>query len=148
MTTEMLIVGGTRTAAADGRTFAVDEPALGEPMAEVSEAGAEDVRRSVDVASRAFEEGPWGRMNATERGRVLLRASVLFRERLEEFAELEARNGGKPINAARGELAIVANVLEYWCGAANKIFGETILIQPPGIAVILREPVVVCALVT
>ena len=61
---------------------------------------------------------------------------------------LEARNGGKPIGNARAEIDIVANVFEYWGGAANKITGETIPIVPPGIDVTLREPVGVCALIT
>jgi len=64
------------------------------------------------------------------------------------LAQLEARNGGKPISAARGEIDLVANVFEYWGGAANKVFGETIPIVPPGLDVTLREPVGVCALVT
>ena len=72
----------------------------------------------------------------------------LIRERQEDLARLEARNGGKPINAARGEIDLVANVFEYWGGAANKIFGETIPIVPPGIDVTLREPVGVCVLIT
>jgi acyl-CoA reductase-like NAD-dependent aldehyde dehydrogenase len=73
---------------------------------------------------------------------------VLLLERLETFAAAESRNAGKPINAARGEIGTVANVLEYWGGAANKIFGETIPIQDPGLDVTLREPVGVCALIT
>ena len=72
----------------------------------------------------------------------------MIRERQEDLARLEARNGGKPINAARGEIDLVANVFEYWGGAANKIFGETIPIVPPGIDVTLREPVGVCVLIT
>jgi acyl-CoA reductase-like NAD-dependent aldehyde dehydrogenase len=148
MTTELLVLGGERTAAADGATFEVIEPGTGEPMAEVAEASVEDAKRAVDVAARAFEEGAWRRMSATERGRVLLRASVLVRERLESIAAAESRNAGKPINAARGEIGTVANVLEYWGGAANKIFGETIPIQDPGLDVTLREPVGVCALIT
>jgi len=146
--TELLVLGGERTASADGATFDVIEPGTGEAMAEVAEAGVEDARRAVDVAARAFEEGAWTRMSATERGRVLLRASVLLRERLESFAAAESRNAGKPINAARGEMGVVANVLEYWGGAANKIFGETIPVQDPGLDVTLREPVGVCALIT
>ena len=66
----------------------------------------------------------------------------------EDLARLEARNGGKPITAARGEIGLVANVFEYWGGAANKIIGETIPIQQPGIDLTLREPVGVCALIT
>ncbi|MGH2529339.1 MAG: aldehyde dehydrogenase family protein [Actinomycetota bacterium] len=146
--TELLVLGGERAAATEGKTFEVIEPGTGRPMAEVAEAGAEDARRAVEVAHRAFEEGPWPRTSATERGRVLLHAAALFRERLEDFARVEARNGGKPISAARGEMGIVAGVLDYWGGAANKIFGESIPVQDPGIDVTLREPVGVCALIT
>ncbi len=148
MATELMVLGGEHTAAAEGKTFEVTEPGTGGPMAEVAEAGVEDARRAVEVAHRAFEEGAWPRTNATERGRVLLRASAMLRERIEDFAVLEARNAGKPINSARGEINLVANVLEYWGGAANKIFGETIPVQDPGIDVTLREPVGVCALIT
>ncbi|MBI3648693.1 MAG: aldehyde dehydrogenase [Actinobacteria bacterium] len=145
---EMLMLGGERVAAAGGKTFEVVEPATAAPMAEVAEASPEDARRAVDVATGAFDEGPWPRTSARERGRVLTKASFLIRERLEDLARLEARNGGKPISAARGEIEIVANVFEYWGGAANKIFGETIPIVPPGIDLTLREPVGVCVLVT
>ena len=102
----------------------------------------------MEIAARAFDEGPWRRTSATERGRVLLRASGLVRDRLEDLARLEARNGGKPIAAARGEIGLVAAVFEYWGGAANKITGETIPIQQPGIDLTLREPVGVCVLIT
>jgi len=147
MTTELLVLGGERVEATEGATSEVIEPGTGEPMAEIADAGAEDARRAVDIAHRAFEEGAWPRMSATERGRVLLRASGLLRERLEAFAAVESRNAGKPINAARGEIGTVANVLEYWGGAANKIFGETVPVQDPGLDVTLREPVGVCALI-
>jgi betaine-aldehyde dehydrogenase len=146
--TELLVLGGERAPAAGGRTFEVIEPALGVPMAEVAEAGEEDARRAVDVAHRAFEEGPWPRTSATERGRVLLRASTLVHERLEELAQIEARNVGKPIRDARDEMGIVAATLEYWGGATNKIFGETVPVQDPGLDVTIREPVGVCALIT
>jgi len=148
VTTELLILGGERAASAEGKTFEVIEPGTGTPMIEVAEAGAEDARRAVDTAVRAFEEGAWPRMSATERGRVLLRASTLFRDRLEAFAVAESRNAGKPINSARAEMGIVAGVLEYWGGAANKIFGETIPVQDAGLDVTIREPVGVCALIT
>jgi len=148
VTTELLVVGGERQRAAESGTLNVIEPGTGAPMAEVAEAGPEDARRAVDVALRAFEEGPWPRTSATERGRVLLRASVLVRERLEDLARVEARNVGKPIGDARDEIGIVADTLEYWGGAANKIFGETVPVQDPGLDVTLREPVGVCALIT
>src|SRR5262249_58832259 len=81
-------------------------------------------------------------------GRILTTASFLIRERLEDLARLEARNGGKPIGAARAEIDIVANVFEYWGGAANKIFGETIPIVPPGLDVALRGTPGGCGLIT
>ncbi len=146
--TELLVLGGQRVAAADGKSFDVTEPATAEPMAEVAEGGPEDARRAVDTAAKAFEEGAWRRMSARERGRLLTNASLLIRERQEDLARLEARNGGKPIGSARAEIDIVANVFEYWGGAATKIFGETIPIVPPGIDLTLREPVGVCVLIT
>jgi betaine-aldehyde dehydrogenase len=145
---DLLMIGGERVTAAEGKTFEVIEPGTAAPMAEVAEGGVEDARRAVDVAVKAFEEGPWPQTSARERGRVLTKASFLIRERLEDLARLEARNGGKPISAARGEIDIVANTFEYWGGAANKIFGESIPVVPPGIDVTIREPVGVCVLIT
>jgi acyl-CoA reductase-like NAD-dependent aldehyde dehydrogenase len=148
MTIERLVIGGERVPAADGKTFALIEPGSGKPFAEVTEAGTQDVEKAVQTAHKAFEGGRWPRLSATERGRVLLRASTLVRERLEDIAVVEARNAGKPIRDARGEIGLVAGVLEYWGGAANKIFGETIPVQDAGLEVTLREPVGVCALIT
>ena len=148
MTIERLVIGGERVPAAEGKTFAVIEPGSGKPFAEVTEAGTQDVEKAVQTAHKAFEEGRWPRLSATERGRILLRASTLVRERLEDIAVIEARNAGKPIRDARGEIGLVAGVLEYWGGAANKIFGETIPVQDAGLEVTLREPVGVCALIT
>jgi acyl-CoA reductase-like NAD-dependent aldehyde dehydrogenase len=148
MTTELLVVGGERRPAAEDKTFTVIEPGTGLPMAEVAEAGPEDARRAVDVAVTAFDEGLWPRTSATNRGRVLSRASVLVRERLEDLARLEARNAGKPIRDARDEIGTVADTLEYWGGAANKILGETVPVQDPGLDITLREPVGVCVLIT
>jgi len=148
MHTEYLVLGGERVPAAEGKTFDVIEPGQGKAFARVAEASVEDVARAVQVAYKTLEEGSWSRLSATERGRILLKASVLVRERLEVLATLEARNAGKPIQDARGEIALVANVLEYWGGAANKIGGETLPVQDAGLEITLREPIGVCALIT
>jgi acyl-CoA reductase-like NAD-dependent aldehyde dehydrogenase len=145
---ESLVMGGERVEAADGATLEVIEPATADAMGTVASAGPEDATRAVDIAHRAFEDGAWPRLSARERGRLLTKASLAIRDRQEELATLEARNGGKPISSARAEIDIVANVFEYWGGAANKITGETIPIPPPGIDLTLREPVGVCALIT
>src|SRR6266568_2140080 len=147
MTIERLVLGGERVLAAEDKSFSVIEPGTGKSFAEVAEAGIQDVEQAVQIANRAFEEGKWSRLSATERGRILLRASTLVRERLQDIAVVEARNAGKPIQDARGEIGLVAAVLEYWGGAANKIFGETIPVQDAGMEVTLREPVGVCALI-
>ena len=146
--TELLVLGGERVPALAGATTDVLEPATGAVAWQTARADADDAARAVDIAARAFDDGAWRRLSARERGRVLTRASFLIRDRQEELARLEARNGGKPIGNARAEIDIVANVFEYWGGAANKITGETIPIVPPGIDVTLREPVGVCALIT
>jgi betaine-aldehyde dehydrogenase len=148
MNIEHLVLGGERVPAANGKSFTVIEPGLGEPFAEVAEAGTEDVEQAVHTAYKAFDEGRWPRLSATERGRVLLKASTLLGERLEEIAVVEARNAGKPIRDARGEVGLAAAVFEYWGGAANKIFGETIPVQDAGLEITLREPVGVCGLIT
>ena len=122
MNIEQLVLGGKRVSAADGKTFSVIEPSQGKPFAEVAEAGIEDIERAVRTAYQAFDEGRWPRLSATERGRILLKASTLLRERLEEIAVVEARNAGKPIRDARDEVGLAASVFEYWGGAANKIF--------------------------
>ncbi len=147
MTIERLVLGGERVLAAEDKSFSVIEPGTGKSFAEVAKAGIQDVKQAVQIANRAFEEGKWSRLSATERGRILLRASTLVRERLQDIAVVEARNAGKPIQDARGEIGLVAAVLEYWGGAANKIFGETIPVQDAGMEVTLREPVGVCALI-
>ncbi|MFL5695812.1 MAG: aldehyde dehydrogenase family protein [Ktedonobacteraceae bacterium] len=148
MKIEHFVLGGERVPAADGKSFAVIEPGSGQSFAEVAEAGPEDVERAVQRAYWAFEQGRWARLSATDRGRILLQAATLVRERLEDIAVIEARNAGKPIRDARGEVALVAAVLEYWGGAANKISGETIPVQDTGLEITLREPVGVCALIT
>jgi acyl-CoA reductase-like NAD-dependent aldehyde dehydrogenase len=145
---ESLVMGGERVEASDGATLEVVEPATGDAMDTVASAGPQDATRAVDLAQRAFEHGVWPRMSARERGRLLTKTSLVIRDRQEDLATLEARNGGKPISSARAEIDIVANVFEYWGGAANKITGETIPIPPPGIDLTLREPVGVCALIT
>jgi acyl-CoA reductase-like NAD-dependent aldehyde dehydrogenase len=146
--TELLVLGGERVAAVEGATTDVVEPSTGQSAWEVAQASPEDAKRAVDVAVDAFESGPWRRMSARERGNILTKASFLIRERHEELAEIEARNGGKPIGGARAEIDIVANTYEYWGGAANKIFGETIPVVPPGLDVSLREPVGPCVLIS
>jgi acyl-CoA reductase-like NAD-dependent aldehyde dehydrogenase len=146
---DLLVVAGQRQAARDGATTEVLAPATGEPFARVARAGPEDVELALTAADAAFDDGrgPWPSTSATVRGRVLGRVAELLRERAEDLAELEARGAGHPIGDARWEVEAAARTFEYYAGAANKHLGATLPIMDPGLAITLREPVGVCALI-
>ncbi len=145
--TYQLVIGGRHCAAADGATFEVNEPSTGLTLATVSEAGPPDIDRALAIAHDEFDSGAWRRTNATDRGRVLLAAAGLLRQRAEQFAVAEVRGAGHPIANARWEANTAADVLEYFAGAANKHYGDVIPVQDPGVDLAVREPVGVCALV-
>jgi acyl-CoA reductase-like NAD-dependent aldehyde dehydrogenase len=142
-----MLIGGQPSAGQDGKVFELIEPATGEPLAEVSQAGATDVNHALAIAQQAFNQGAWPGTSATARGRVLARGAQLLRERAETFATIEARNAGKAIRDARTEVEGAAACLEYYAGAANKFFGEVVPVQDPGLDVVLREPVGVVGLI-
>ncbi|MBE0690134.1 MAG: aldehyde dehydrogenase family protein, partial [Anaerolineae bacterium] len=144
---EGLASGGKRIASADGRTAPAYNPATGQPIADVAQASAADVDATVKLAHQRFSEGAWKTMRSRERGQILQRIANLIRERQETLAQIESANGGKPINAARGEIGAVANTFEYYAGAVNKIHGQTIPANANGTALTFREPLGVCALI-
>ena len=147
--TERLIIGGERHDAADGATFDVLDPSTGQPHATVSRAGPTDVDAAVAVAHRAFDDGrgAWPATNATVRGRVLHQVSELIRARADELSTAESIDAGHPIGDARWEVEAAARTFEYYAGAANKHFGQTIPVQDAGLDVVLREPVGPVALI-
>jgi betaine-aldehyde dehydrogenase len=141
-----MLIGGEQVDAADGQTFDVVNPANGEIFARAPLGGREDVDRAVTAAQKAFE-GPWATWSASKRGRTLLKYSQLVKSHMEELAQIDRENVGKPITSARGEAFAVSLVLEYYAGAANKIFGQTIPVSAPGLDFTLREPIGVCGLI-
>ncbi|MDR7517998.1 MAG: aldehyde dehydrogenase family protein [Armatimonadota bacterium] len=143
----LMRIGGEEVAAASGETFEVVNPATGEVVADVPKGGPEDVDRAARAAQTAFEEGPWPAMSATERGRLLLRLANRIREHAEELVTLEVRSGGKTITDARGEIEAAAGCFEYYAGAANKFFGETIPVADRGLDFTLRDPIGVVGLI-
>src|SRR5450755_5029194 len=92
-----LFINGQWADAASGKTFETPNPATGETLARVAEGEAEDIDRAVRAARRAFDEGPWSRMTPSERSRIIWRIGDLISEHLEEFAELETLDNGKPL---------------------------------------------------
>jgi acyl-CoA reductase-like NAD-dependent aldehyde dehydrogenase len=145
-TTEGLLIAGERAAAAEGRSFEVTNPATGQHLATVAEAGVQDVERAVAAAVSAYET--WGAMSPVTRGRVMHRFATVVEEHAEELALLECRNVGMPISDARGQLAMIVDVIRYYAGAVDKFFGHTVPVERQGVAMTFREPIGVVGLIT
>lgn len=116
--------------AASGRTVSIVAPAEGIVFAEIAAGDAEDVDRAVKAARRAVEGGAWGRLSATERGRLLSKLAIAIADHAEELALLEARDTGKPMRQARADMVATARYFEFYGGAADKVHGETIPFLP------------------
>lgn len=143
-----LLIDGQWTEAS--KIFATSNPATGEVLTEVGEASASDVDRAVSAARKAFEDrsGPWRKMSASERGRLIWTLADLIEKNLEELAELETLDNGKPIFESRFiDMPMVVDVLRYYAGWATKIHGETINTFENSFTYTLREPVGVVGLI-
>jgi betaine-aldehyde dehydrogenase len=125
-------------------TLTVLEPATEAVLAKIPRAGAEDVDRAVERARAAFPG--WRAVAPANRARMLRRLSDAVREHREELAMLEARNAGKPIGDARGEMGMVAQVFAYYSGSPERLLGETIPVSG-GQAWTVREPLGVVGLI-
>ena len=126
-----LFINGQWTDAASGRTFETPNPATGETLARIAEGGAEDIDRAVRAARRAFD-GPWGRMTPSERGRIIWRIGDLILEHVDELAQLESLDNGKPFAVAQAaDVPLAADLFHYMAGWATKIEGNSISISVP-----------------
>jgi acyl-CoA reductase-like NAD-dependent aldehyde dehydrogenase len=143
-----MVIGGEQVDAADGQTFDVVNPATGQVVATAPLGGREDVDRAVAAAQKAFEDRKgWANWAAGKRGRSLSKFAALIKQNSEELSQLETANVGKPITSSRGEVVGASLVFDYYAGAANKIFGQTIPVSKPGIDMTLREPIGVVGLI-
>lgn len=130
--------------------FETINPATEEVLTEVTEASAADVDRSVQAARRTFEDrnGPWRKLSASERGRLLWKLADLVETNVDELAELETLDNGKPIFESRYvDMPMVVDVLRYYAGLASKIHGETVNTYETAFTYTLREPVGVVGLI-
>jgi aldehyde dehydrogenase (NAD+) len=139
-----MFIGGRWLAARDGRTIPVVSPADGEAFQQIARGGAQEVDLAV-AAARASLGGSWGRLGATERGRILVRIGEAVLGHKDELAELEARDTGKPMTTARNDIAVLARYFEFYGTAADKIHGETIPFLAGHQVSLLREPLGVTA---
>ena len=140
-----LLIDGQWTDSLSGKTFPTLYPATEEIIAEVAEAGPEDVDAAVKAARRAFDNGPWPRMDARDRGALLYKLADLVEQNQEELAALETLDNGKPLADARAaDLPLVIDCFRYYGGWADKITGDTIPIRGDYFCYTRREPIGVC----
>src|SRR3954467_13348769 len=136
--------------AESSKSFDTTNPATGEVLTHVAEASAADVDRAVQAARQAFEDraGGWRKLSASERGRLIWMLADLVEKNIEELAELETLDNGKPIFESRYvDLPMVIDVLRYYAGCATKIHGETVNTLESVFTYTLREPVGVVGLI-
>jgi aldehyde dehydrogenase (NAD+) len=138
---KMLIDGKWRDSVS-GKTFETVNPATEEVIAQVAEGDAADVDLAVKAARKAFDSGPWRKTDARDRGRLLNKLADLIEQNIDELAELETLDNGKPISESRnGDLPLVVDCLRYYAGWADKIHGQTIPVRGRYFCYTKREPV-------
>jgi acyl-CoA reductase-like NAD-dependent aldehyde dehydrogenase len=129
-----LLIGGRLVPAADGAAFPAISPRDNEPVARISQAGPDDVATAVGAARAAFDEGPWGRTTAKDRGAALLRIADLIERHADELAFLESIDAGKPIGSVHySDLSISLDSLRYFGGRARTTHGETAEMPDPAV---------------
>jgi phenylacetaldehyde dehydrogenase len=143
-----MLIDGRFVLAASGKSFPVYNPATGEVVAHVPEAEQEDVDRAVAAARHAFDDGPWSKVSTSQRGQLIWKLADLLEANLEEFAEIESLDNGKPFSVARAaDLPLSIDMLRYMAGWATKISGSTLNFSNPGAfhSYTMREPIGVVA---
>ncbi|GMP33694.1 hypothetical protein CsSME_00006901 [Camellia sinensis var. sinensis] len=137
-----LLINGQFVDSASGKTFPTLDPRTGEVIAHVAEGETEDINHAVAAARKAFDEGPWPRMTAYERSRILLRFADLVEKHSDEIAALETWNNGKPYEqAAKSELPLFVRLFHYYAGWADKIHGLTVPADGQYHVQTLHEPI-------
>lgn len=134
-----LFIDGEKVPATGGQRIPVYSPVTGEAYAEIARGQPEDIDRAV-AAARAALNGDWGRMSATERGRILARIGNIVLDHIDELAEIEARDTGKSLPLARKDIEALARYFEFYGGAADKVHGQVIPYLSGYSVNVVREP--------
>jgi aldehyde dehydrogenase (NAD+) len=132
-----VLIGGDWCRTAE--TLPLEDPSTGALWGEIARGQASDIDAAVAAAEAALA-GPWGRMPAFERGRILARIGQIILARAEDLAQIEARDVGKPLKQARADAVAMARYMEFYAGAADKLMGETIPFLEGYTVYTLREP--------
>jgi phenylacetaldehyde dehydrogenase len=146
---QKMLINGKWVDAASGKTFDTLNPATGEVLSRVAEGDREDINRAVAAARAAFDSGPWTqKLTASDRSKLIWKLADLLEKNLEEFAQLESLDNGKPLTIARAaDVPLAIELFRYMGGWATKIEGNTIPLSVPYtpgtkyLAYTLREPV-------
>jgi aldehyde dehydrogenase (NAD+) len=137
-----LLIDGLWRDSVSGKTFETVNPATEELIADVAEGDAVDIDLAVKAARKAFDSGPWRRMDARDRGRLLNKLADLIEDHIDELAHLESLDNGKPISESRhADLPLVIDCFRYYAGWADKITGQTVPIRGNHFCYTRREPV-------
>jgi len=144
-----LFIDGQFVPSETGKRFATVNPATGETLAEVAEAGHADLDRAVAGARKAFESGPWAAMKPRQRGKILTRAAELLVSRADAFGRVETLDNGKPIfESAKIDMPAAAECLAYFGESADKLYGDTHPGRTDAFLMTIREPVGVVGAIT
>src|SRR5438477_230660 len=137
-----LFIGGKWQDSVSGKTFPTTNPATGEVICQVAEGDKADVDLAVKAARKAFEEGPWRKMSAAERGRLLYKLADLVEKNREELAALESLDNGKPLrDSLNADLPLSIKCYRYYAGWADKVHGKTIPVEGNFFCYTRHEPV-------
>src|SRR6267378_2091387 len=142
-----LLIGGDWREAQSGKRFRTLNPATGDTLLEVAEGDQADVDLAVQAARQALD-GPWGKMSASERGRLLWKLGDLINEKAAELSQLETLDTGKAIwESSKVDVPSTVDIFYYYAGAATKLEGRTIPVSGPFLNYTLREPLGVVGLI-
>src|SRR5213596_3605299 len=140
-----LYIAGKTVPASSKQTAEVLDPATNRPITRVASGTKDDVDSAVEAARRAFESPEWRDLDPSKRGRLLWLLGQQIRDHFDDLARLESLNVGKPIREAKGDIAYVYKLFEYYAGLADKIQGDTIPVPGSRFDYTLREPLGVTA---
>jgi aldehyde dehydrogenase (NAD+) len=132
-------IGGRWVEPQSGLRLPIEDPSRGLEIGEIARGTAADIDAAVEAASQALA-GEWGKLTATERGRLLAKLAGLINERVDELAHIEALDVGKPLKQGRADALAMARYMEFYAGAADKVMGETIPYLGGYTVYTLREP--------
>ena len=132
-------IGGRWVEPQSGERLPIEDPSRGVEIGEIARGTAADIDAAVEAAERALG-GEWGKLTATERGRLLAKLAEKINDRVDELARIEALDVGKPLKQGRADALAMARYMEFYAGAADKVMGETIPYLDGYTVYTLREP--------